>query len=61
MSKRQTGWTEANIARYAKEGREQGEVSSYKPWLIIQYVPLIGCFHRVMGRKRREDITFYLT
>lgn len=42
MPKRQTGWTEAKISRYIKEGRGQGELASYKPWLTIQDVPSHG-------------------
>ncbi|OSX93868.1 hypothetical protein BTJ45_01932 [Bacillus mycoides] len=58
MSKRQTGWTEAKIARYLKEGRGQGELSSYKPWLTIQDVPSSGRVHRVMGWKTEREHHF---
>lgn len=40
MSKRYTGWTEAKIARYQKEGRGQGELSKYKPWLTTQDISI---------------------
>lgn len=59
MSKRQTGWTEAKIARYLKEGRGQGELSSYKPWLTIQDVPSKGRVHRVMGWKTEREHHFF--
>jgi TnsA endonuclease N terminal/TnsA endonuclease C terminal len=49
MAKRQTGWTEKKIARYFKEGRGQGELSNYKPWLTIQDVPSRGRVHRETG------------
>ncbi|MED5052540.1 TnsA endonuclease N-terminal domain-containing protein [Anoxybacillus rupiensis] len=49
MSKRKIGWTEGKIARYYKEGRGQGELSNYKPWLTIQDVPSDGRAHRVKG------------
>lgn len=42
MPKRQTGWTEAKISRYLKEGRGQGELALYKPWLTVQDVPSMG-------------------
>ncbi|MCM3181165.1 TnsA endonuclease N-terminal domain-containing protein [Cytobacillus horneckiae] len=55
MSKRQTGWTETKIARYLKDGRGLGELSSYKPWLTIQDVPSKGRVHRVMGWKTERE------
>lgn len=51
MSKRNTGWTEEKIARYQKEGRGQGELSKYKPWLTTQDVPSEGRNHRSVGWK----------
>lgn len=35
MPKRRTGWTEAKISRFIKEG----ELPLYKPWLTIQGIP----------------------
>lgn len=51
MSKRATGWTEKKIAKYYKEGRGSGELSSYKPWLTVQDVPSRGRSHRPKGWK----------
>ncbi|MBB4825597.1 hypothetical protein HNO89_002833 [Sporosarcina luteola] len=51
MAKRQTGWTESKISRYIKEGRGQGDLSFYKPWLTIQDVPSKGRVHRFIGWK----------
>lgn len=51
MPKRQTGWTEAKIYRYIKEGRGQGELALYRPWLTIQDVPSSGRVHRFIGWK----------
>ncbi|MFC6335196.1 TnsA endonuclease N-terminal domain-containing protein [Paenibacillus septentrionalis] len=51
MSSQKYGWTEEKIARYVKDGRGQGELSNYKPWLTIQDVPSKGRSHRVMGWK----------
>lgn len=55
MPKRQTGWTEKKIARYYKEGRGQGELGSYKPWLTIQDVPSNGRAHRDIGWKTKRE------
>lgn len=51
MAKRKTGWAEKKIARYYKEGRGQGELASYKPWLTVQDVPSKGRAHRLKGWK----------
>lgn len=51
MPKRQTGWTEEKISRYIKEGRGQGELALYRPWLTIQDVPSSGRVHRFIGWK----------
>lgn len=55
MPKRQTGWTEAKISRYIKEGRGQGELALYKPWLTIQDVPSNGRVHRFIGWKTLRE------
>ena len=55
MSKRQTGWTEAKIAKYIKEERGNGELANYKPWLTIQDVPSKGRVHRLMGWKTLRE------
>lgn len=56
MAKRQTGWTEAKISRYIKEGRGQGELAFYKPWLTtIQDVPSSGRVHRFIGWKTSRE------
>lgn len=59
MSKRKTGWTEAKIARYYKEGRGQGELANYKPWLTTQDVPSEGRNHRFMGWKTNREHQFF--
>lgn len=58
MPKRQTGWTEAKISRYLKEGRGQGELALYKPWLTVQDVPSMGRVHRgsTDGKQRESTI-----
>lgn len=55
MSKHQTGWTEAKISRYTKEGRGQGELAFYKSWLTIQDVPTSGRVHRFIGWKTSRE------
>lgn len=55
MPKRQTGWTEAKISRYIKEGKGQGELALYKPWLTVQDVPSTGRVHRFIGWKTARE------
>lgn len=59
MSKGATGWTEAKIAKYQKEGRGQGELTNYKPWLTTQDVPSEGRNHRFMGWKTNREHQFF--
>lgn len=58
MAKRKSGWTEEKIARYIKEGRGQGELSEYIPWLKIQDVPSNGNVTRLMGWKTKRQHEF---
>ena len=51
MAKRTNRWTEDKIVRYYVEGRGNGELSNYKPWLTIQDVPSTGRVHRLKGWK----------
>lgn len=41
--------------RYYKEGRGQGELGNYKPWLTIQDVPSSGRSHRDIGWKTKRE------
>lgn len=43
--------TEADIARFVKEGYGQGEGSSYRPWLRVQDVPSKGRSRKTSGTK----------
>ena len=43
--------TEADIARFQKEGYGQGEGSSYRPWIRVQDVPSIGRSRKTPGIK----------
>ncbi|WP_410986579.1 TnsA endonuclease N-terminal domain-containing protein [Bacillus cereus] len=51
MAKRNNTWTEEKISKYIKNGRGQGDLSNYKPWLTIQDVPSSGRSHRIKGKK----------
>ncbi|MGE7717621.1 TnsA endonuclease N-terminal domain-containing protein [Priestia megaterium] len=55
MAKRKNNWTEAKVKKYIKEGRGQGELSVYQPWLTIQDVPSRGRVHRSMGWKTERE------
>ncbi|MED3349010.1 TnsA endonuclease N-terminal domain-containing protein [Bacillus thuringiensis] len=57
MSKRKNEWTEEKIEKYIKEGRGQGELNNYKPWLMIQNVSSNGNESRPRGWKtnRKHD------
>ncbi|UQW97271.1 TnsA endonuclease N-terminal domain-containing protein [Rummeliibacillus sp. G93] len=58
MAKRKNGWTKEKIARYMKEGRGQGELIEYIPWLKIQDVPSSGNVTRLMGWKTKRQHEF---
>ncbi|MGE7694967.1 TnsA endonuclease N-terminal domain-containing protein [Lysinibacillus sp. NPDC094177] len=49
MSKRKYGWSEDKRSRYIKEGRGQGELSNYIPWIKIQDISSRGNVSRLMG------------
>jgi hypothetical protein len=49
MAKRRYGITEARIERYSKEGRGEGRLAEYRPWLRIQDVPSNGLSSRLTG------------
>lgn len=42
-------------SQYYKEGRCQGELGNYKPWLTIQNVPSNGRAHRDIGWKTKRE------
>ena len=44
-------WTEAKFQRLIKEGRGQGELADYRPWIEIQTYRSQGRSSRVMGWK----------
>lgn len=50
MPKRLRTWNEAKYKKYLAEGRGQGELSEYVPWVQIQDFPSKGIASRVKGR-----------
>lgn len=58
MVKRNKEWTERKIEKYIKEGRGQGELSNYKPWLTIQNVSSRGNSNRLKGWKTNRGHEF---
>jgi hypothetical protein len=55
MAKRRYGWDEKKIARYLKEGRGQGQLESYQPWLTIHDLSSLGRSTRVHSFKTGRD------
>jgi hypothetical protein len=51
MAKRNRATTARVIERRIKEGRGQGNLSSYKPWLTIHDIPSHGIVTRALGWK----------
>ena len=49
MAKRTRIWNEAKYRKYLAEGRGQGELMEYKPWIQIQDFPSKGIVSRVKG------------
>ena len=49
MAKRHRTWNEQKYWRYIKEGRGQGTLSAYKPWIMIHDFPSLGMVSRVFG------------
>lgn len=51
MAKHNRVWNESQYRRYLAEGRGQGTMENYKPWIQIQDFPSKGIVSRVKGRK----------
>lgn len=58
MSKRKYGWSEKKRNDYIKEGRGQGELSNYIPWIKIQDISSRGNASRLIGwtAKRQHEL-----
>ena len=59
MAKRKSGWTEEKIKRYEKEGRGQGDLSEYIPWLKVQDFSSNGNASRFWGWKTNRKHEFF--
>ncbi|WP_327324120.1 hypothetical protein [Lysinibacillus parviboronicapiens] len=59
MEKRKSRWTEEKFARYLKEGRGQGELSEYIPWLNVQDFSSNGNVTRIKGWKTTRQHEFF--
>lgn len=51
MAKHKRIWNESQYHKYLAEGRGQGTLDDYKPWIQIQDFPSQGIVSRVKGRK----------
>lgn len=69
MPKTQTKWSEKIYLKRIREGRGQGELENYKPWVTVQEIPSKGISARIPGEKthrlhhlfsRNEIAFFYL-
>lgn len=49
MAKHRRSWNERTYNRYLKEGRGQGTLASYKPWITIHDIASSGNVSRVHG------------
>lgn len=58
MAKRKRGFTQAKYKRWLKEGRGQGRLNEYKPWLTIQDVSSSGRSTRLKSIKTDRQHEF---
>ncbi|MFY0744545.1 TnsA endonuclease N-terminal domain-containing protein [Solibacillus silvestris] len=59
MAKRKSSWTKEKITRYLNEGRGQGELSEYIPWLKVQDFSSRGNVTRLQGWKTNRKHEFF--
>lgn len=57
--KRSKDWNRGKFERFIKEGRGQGDLSQYKPWLTIQDIPSKGRATRAFGWKTKRVHHFF--
>lgn len=57
--KRSKDWNKSKYERFIKEGRGQGELAQYKPWLTIQDIPSLGRATRLFGWKTKRIHHFF--
>lgn len=69
MGKKRPAWDYQHYLRYLKEGRGQGAMEGYKPWILIHDFPSRGVSVRIPGRttgrihhllSRNEEFYFYI-
>ena len=44
--------------KWIKDGRGDGELSSYKPWLTVRDLSSLGRSHRVYGHKTKRTLSY---
>jgi len=57
--KRSKDWDKAKYERFIREGRGQGDLENYKPWLTVQDIPSRGRATRVFGWKTNRIHHFF--
>lgn len=59
MGKRSSIWTKEKLDRYIKQGRGQGELENYKPWLNTQDFSSKGRASRILGNTTKRVHHFF--
>jgi hypothetical protein len=54
MPKHSRSWDKNRYIKFLEEGRGQGELSEYKPWIAVQDFPSKGMVSRVYGSKAKR-------
>lgn len=54
MGRRRTRWCYETMLRYQQNGRGQGDLGEYRPWITIHDFPSKGKVVRVMGQKTKR-------
>ncbi|HBA48775.1 MAG TPA: heteromeric transposase endonuclease subunit TnsA [Lachnospiraceae bacterium] len=54
MAKRARSWNKTKYERYVKEGRGQGEGSTYMPWISVHDFSSRGMVSRIVGHKTKR-------
>ena len=54
MAKTRSKWSESVYRKRLKEGRGQGELAAYKPWITIHDLASKGYATRILGHKTRR-------
>lgn len=59
MAKRNNSWNKQKFDRYINDGRGQGELENYKPWLTVQDFPSLGRASRILGKTTKRVQHFF--